>query len=239
VKKVWISLGDAFSARIATQFCDAILVGDSLAMTTYGFSTTREMPSEVLLFHALAVKKSVSEDFPVIFDLPFLGRQNPQKIADELQKIGISKIKIEGADWEMISFFQERGFAVVGHLGLLPQTAENFSPRGRLEKEATEIFLTAQGLEKIGISELVLECIPEVLAEKITESLSVPTIGIGAGQKTSGQILVLADICGKTEKLPKFSRKFSDVGEAETLAIQKFADSVRSGEFPSKDETYS
>lgn len=232
MKKVWISLGDAFSARVASQFCDAILVGDSLAMTTYGLSSTSEMPPEVLLFHALAVQKSVPKNFPVIFDLPFLGRQNPQKIAEELKKIGIYKIKIEGDDHEMIPFFQEKGFEIIGHLGLLPQTAEILSFCGKTEEQAEEIFLTAQKLEKMGISDLVLECIPEALAKKITENISIPTIGIGAGKKTTGQILVFSDICGKTEKIPKFAKIFSNAGKAEEIALKKFAESVRNGEFP-------
>lgn len=236
MKQVWISLGDAVSAKIAAECCDVILVGDSLAMTHYGLSSTREIPPDVLLFHTMAVVKAVPKDFPVVFDFPFLSQKNPEYIANALNHIGVSRIKIEGIDTENISFFRKKNFEVIGHIGLLPQSAETFSVRGREEKEAEKIFSAAKILEAKGISALVLECVPETLAEKIDQNLSIPVIGIGAGQKVSGQILVLSDICGRTEKIPRFSRKFADEFTEETRAIHAFSEAVKNGDFPKGKE---
>lgn len=244
-KQVWISLGDFPSAQVAHSSCDMILVGDSLAMTLYGLSSTREITLETMLLHYTAVQRAVSENFPLVFDMPF-GSYNSlsatKKSLSPMRDAGISRVKIEGGKeiLPQLSLLLSEGFEVVGHLGLLPQTAETFSLQGTTKKDAECIFRDAHLLQKAGVSHLVLECIPESLGKKITNTISLPTIGIGAGRFVDGQILLFSDLVGRTQftKKPRFVRSFGSVREEEQKAVQLFSKSVREGGYPEEKEVY-
>lgn len=243
---VWISAHDYLSAKISAENgADALLVGDSLGMTVYGLSSTREVTIEMMLRHTESVLRAVPKNFPVVVDIPLVALKTPQTLlnfANAMQNIGCHHLKMEGGQEVFLygKMLMQAGIQITGHLGLLPQTAEHFAVAGKDETTAQKILDDACGLEKRGVKNIVLECVPSELAKKVTDSLIIPTIGIGAGSDVSGQILVYADIIGRTpdEFSPKFLRRFGDAHSQESAAIQKFAASVRRGEFPSVDDSY-
>lgn len=246
MKQVWISTYDYQSAQICAEsnVVDSILVGDSLAMVLYGLESTCEATMEMMLRHTEAVKKGAG-DIPVIADMPYKTYQTAELAllnAKKFREAHVSHVKLEGGKEvaPQIEMLLKNNFQVTGHLGLLPQTAKNFSLAGNTPETAEKIFQDSIFLEKLGISSLVLECIPESLGKKITEKLKIPVIGIGAGKYADGQILVLSDLVGRTafQKKPKFLRTFGNIRKQEISSIQKFSASVRSGEYPNQNEGY-
>jgi 3-methyl-2-oxobutanoate hydroxymethyltransferase len=243
---VWVSVSDYLSAKIcAENGVDALLVGDSLGMTVYGFSSTRMVTCDMMIRHTEAVMRAVPNDFPVVADIPLVALGSERALlafAQDMKRIGCRRLKIEGG-CEVFSFVEllvDHGIEVAGHLGLLPQTAEGFLVVGKITEDARKMTEDALGLQKRGVANIVLECVPAKLAKEISGVLDIPTIGIGAGDGVSSQILVYADIIGRTERgfSPRFLRRFGDAANYESFAIRKFAASVRRGEFPTLDESY-
>jgi 3-methyl-2-oxobutanoate hydroxymethyltransferase len=226
---------------------DVILVGDSLAMVALGYETTLPLTLDEILHHAKAVRRGVSKAL-LVCDLPFLSYQeSPQQALQVagrvLKESGVQAVKLEGGYPEMaetVQFLTQRGIPVMGHVGLTPQSVHQFGgfrQQGRDEASAERILEEAIALEAAGAFAIVLEHIPDALAASITQKLSIPTIGIGAGSECDGQILVTADALGLSEWRPKFAKAYVNLRQTITDAVQTYSDEVRSHSIlPGKDK---
>ena len=250
MKKEKISLitcYDFWSAKIIDDSnIDAVLVGDSSAMVMHGFETTINAEIDMLCYHVSAVKRGVNNKL-IIADLPFLehrkGMEKLYKSVDRLMKCGANAIKIEGAsgNLEMIKELSQSGIPVMGHLGLTPQSIHQlggYKVQGKDDKSSKRIFDDAIQLESAGCFALVLEMVPAALAKKITEELSIPTIGIGAGPDTDGQVLVLHDMLGLDKNFhPKYVRKYLSGYEEILAALNHYNTDVKQQNFPDAEES--
>jgi len=227
---------------------DLILVGDSASMVFAGYETTLPITMEQMLYHTQAVSRGVKRAL-VIADMPFLSFQVDPKEAlynagRFLKEGGAEGVKIEGGEpmAETVRTLTQVGIPVMGHLGLTPQSIQAFGGyrlRGKTEQEASQLKKDAKILEQAGAFAIVLEKIPSQLAKEITESLSIPTIGIGAGPHCDGQILVTPDMLGLfTPFRPKFVRQYAHLAEEIQNAVSQYIRDVRSGAYPSKEESY-
>ncbi|MCF7915503.1 MAG: 3-methyl-2-oxobutanoate hydroxymethyltransferase [Spirochaetaceae bacterium] len=220
---------------------DMILVGDSLGMVIQGHDTTRAVSMDAMLYHTEIVARS-GRGIPVIGDMPYHSFDTADEAlmnATRLMEAGASAVKIEGNKPEVVIRLVEDGIPVMGHLGLLPQTAENFKVQGKDNEAADTIFKDALELEAQGAFAVVLECVPRSLAQKITGALKIPSIGIGAGPDCDGQVLVLHDMLGLTQGYsPKFVKRFAQLDSAVIEAVQSYSDEVKSGSFPTDPYSY-
>src|SRR6056297_99859 len=234
---------DAAFASLLSQVdgLDMILVGDSLGMVIQGQDTTRAVTMDAMLYHTEIVARA-SQGIAVIGDMPYHSFDTADEAlnnARRLMEAGASAVKIEGNKPEVVSRLVEAGIPVMGHLGLLPQTAENFKVQGKDNKTADTIFKDALELEAQGAFAVVLECVPRSLAQKITEALKIPSIGIGAGPDCDGQVLVLHDMLGLTQGYsPKFVKRFAQLDSMVIEAVQSYSDEVKSGNFPTDPYSY-
>lgn len=239
---------DYWSARIIDESdIDAVLVGDSAAMVMHGFETTVNAELEMMCYHIEAVKRGLKNKF-LIGDLPFLAhRKNLNYLmesVDRFMKAGAQAVKIEGADGnlEMIEHLVKSGVPVMGHLGLTPQSVHQlggFKLQGKDELAAKKIFQDSLLLQQAGCFSIVLEMIPAEAAKKITDELEIPTIGIGAGTFTSGQVLVLHDLLGLDKNFnPKFVRKYLDGYDLIKTALNNFNKDIKEEKFPGINESY-
>lgn len=247
-KITMITCYDYWSAKIIDESeIDAVLVGDSVAMVMHGFETTVNADVEMMAFHTAAVKRGLHNKF-LVTDLPFLAHKKGieflVKSVDRIFKSGAQAIKIEGAGDNLkdIEFLVKSGIPVMGHLGLTPQSVHQlsgFKLQGKSDNKAEQILEDAKKLEQAGCFSIVLEMIPQKLAKEITDEIDIPTIGIGAGKFTSGQILVLQDLLGMSNTFsPKFLRKYLNGYDVLQSAINKYSNDVRDNIFPSNDESY-
>ncbi len=240
---------DFFTARIMDKIgIDCILVGDSVNMVFYGAKTTLSIGMEQMIYHTQAVS-SACERAMIVGDMPFLSYQTSEAEAIRnagrfLKEGGAQGVKIEGGT-EMIRIVEgvvQAGIPVMGHIGLTPQSIHkfgSFSVQGKDQKNKDYLIKSAQALEDAGCFSIVLEAIPSDLAKTISQSLKIPTIGIGAGKFCDGQVLVVNDILGLFEDFkPKFVRRYANLGEEIQKACQKYLEDVKSGEFPSEEESY-
>ena len=237
----------SFAKILNTTAIDTLLVGDSVAQVIHGHSTTLQATVEMMILHTSAVSKGASNKF-IISDMPFLstrkGIRHAVHAAGLLMQAGAQAVKIEGAKGHqnLIQHLVESGIPVIGHLGLTPQSIHQLGGpkiQGRNDKAANEILNDALILEKSGCFGLVLECIPAKLAKKITDALIIPTIGIGAGADTSGQVLVLQDMLGLNPEFnPKFLKKYSNSFESVVSAIDHFVTDVEKNIFPTDKNSY-
>ncbi len=240
---------DFFTARILDQIgMDVILIGDSVNMVLYGSPTTLSVTMDQMMYHTKAVSSAAKRAL-VIADMPFLSYQTgiPEAVTNSgrfLKEGGAGAVKIEGglelAD--TIKRIIEMGIPVMGHIGLTPQSIHRFGGyrvRGKSEEEKKYLMESAKVLEEVGCFSVLLESMPKTLAQEITESLKVPTIGIGAGAACDGQVLVINDILGLFEDFqPKFVRRYAHLGEETRKACKNFLDDVKSGKYPSNEESY-
>lgn len=227
---------------------DIILVGDSAGMVVAGYLTTLPVTMEEMLYHTKAVARGVKRAL-VVADMPFLSFQiNPEKALENagrfLKEAGAEAVKLEGGREmaQTIKKIVDSGIPVMGHLGLTPQSVNKFGGyglRGKTEDEAEKLLQDARVLEKVGVFSIVLEKIPADLAKKVTESVGVPTIGIGAGRYCDGQVLVTHDMLGLFEKFkPKFVRRYAELGREIREACRRYTEDVKRGDFPSEKESY-
>ncbi|MBS0288437.1 MAG: 3-methyl-2-oxobutanoate hydroxymethyltransferase [Proteobacteria bacterium] len=239
---------DYWSAQVLnSSYIDCILVGDSAAMVIHGYKTTVPATVNMMLFHLKAVTKGAPNKF-IIGDLPFCsyrkGLSKTMGTVDEMMKAGAHAIKLEGADdnLKIIHHIVKSGIPVMGHLGLTPQSVHafgGFKVQGKDESSASKIIEQAKSLEEAGCFAIVLECIPYLLAQTITESLTIPTIGIGAGPYTSGQVLVFQDLLGlQNEKRPKFLKTYLDGFNLVKSSLNRFNDEVKNNTFPIIEQSY-
>lgn len=210
-----------------------LLVGDTVGMVEMGFDSTRHVTLEHMEYHIGAVRRGAPHTH-IIGDLPYDSDRDPDTAlasARRLLDAGADSVKLEGPKYDVIRHLVDNGVAVVGHTGLTPQTASSFRQVGRELGDAERIQTEAVGIAQAGAFLVVLEHIPDALAEKITRSIRVPTIGIGAGSECDGQVLVINDTIGLGEKWPPFSRQYAYVGETITVAAAEFARQVEERSF--------
>jgi 3-methyl-2-oxobutanoate hydroxymethyltransferase len=242
----------AYDALIARIFDDAgidvLLVGDSVANVVQGHETTLPVTLDEMIYHTKAVTRGVSRAM-VVVDMPFMSYQvradeafrNAGRIMKETYG---SAVKLEGGieHADAVRRMTASGIPVMGHLGLQPQSIHQYGgyrPRGTSPNEAEKIMSDAKALEEAGAFAIVLEKVPTDLARQVTESLMIPTIGIGAGPGCDGQILVYADMLGLTVDFhPRFVRRYESFADRATEAAKRYADDVRSGDFPNEKESY-
>jgi 3-methyl-2-oxobutanoate hydroxymethyltransferase len=243
-----ITCYDYTSASILSKTSiDCILVGDSVAMTMHGFKDTTAATLEMMTLHTAAVSRGAGNKF-IIGDLPFLSyRQSISKsvsAALALMQAGAHAVKLEGAigNLKLIRHLTESGIPVMGHLGLTPQSINmlgDFKVQGKTDENANQLQQCALDLQKAGCFSIVLECVLFELANKITQSLSIPTIGIGAGPFTDGQVLVWQDLLGlQNEFKPKFLKVFVDGFKHFSIGIEKYINEVKNREFPQDEHCY-
>jgi 3-methyl-2-oxobutanoate hydroxymethyltransferase len=240
---------DYTSARLLDAAgVDVLLVGDSASNVMAGNETTLPITLEHMIYHAQCVVRGVRRAL-VVVDLPFGSYQGNSKEAlysaiRVMKETGAHAVKVEGGEavLEAVERILSAGIPVMGHLGLTPQSIYKFGTyrvRAREEEEADQLRRDAVTLEEAGCFALVLEKIPAQLAREVTESISIPTIGIGAGPGTNGQVLVTHDLLGLTKDFnPRFVRRYADLSDAITEAVGHYIDDVRAGRFPSSDESY-
>lgn len=232
-------------AKIVDKHCDIILVGDSLAMTIYGEKDTLEATLEMMINHGKAVVKACKSAF-VVVDLPFGSYENSKEQAlasakKVLQQTGCDAVKLETnlQTIETVEFLCQNNIPVMAHIGLLPQQVRKIGKYryfGKKQDEAEQIYQTSLKLQQAGAFSLVIEAVPALLAEKITQALAIPTIGIGASIHCDGQILVIDDLLGlNTDFTPLFVEKFTNLASQIDIAVQNFAVAVRNGDFPKKE----
>jgi 3-methyl-2-oxobutanoate hydroxymethyltransferase len=240
---------DAWSAAvIARSQVDAILVGDSAAMVLHGHPTTLAATVSMMAMHTAAVSRSAAGKL-VIADLPFLsfrkGLVAAMDAVGTLMMNGSHAVKLEGVDGneDIIRHVIESGVPVMGHIGLTPQSVHKlggFRVQGKSPAEADALIRQAHALEDLGCFAIVLECVPAAVACRITSQLRVPTIGIGAGAGTDGQVLVLHDLLGiETGPTPRFVRRYLDGERVFTEALNHYDADVKEGRFPTIEESYS
>lgn len=235
-------------ARLMDEALDMILIGDSTAMVGYALPDTLSITLEQMAAHAAAVVRSTSHAC-IMVDMPFGSYQeSPQQAfasaARMLAASGVTGVKLEGgiALADTTRFLVERGIPVLAHVGLMPQyvnTMGGFKAQGMNDEAAERILQDAIAHEQAGAFAVVLEGVAESLGRRITETLSIPTIGIGASPACDGQILVTEDILGLSgDRIPKFARQFADVGSQIRSAVQQYADEVRGGTFPALEHCF-
>ena len=247
-----ISMITAYDYSFAKIFdaagIDVILVGDSASNVMAGHETTLPITLEQMIYHASSVIRGISHCF-VVVDLPFGSYQSNSKEALAsairiMKETGAHAVKVEGGEeiLESVKRILAAGVPVMGHLGLTPQSIYKFGTytvRAREEAEAEKLKKDARLLEEAGCFGLVLEKIPAVLAKEVSESLQIPTIGIGAGRHTDGQVLVMHDLLGiNTEFKPRFLRRYLDLHQQITQATQQYIHDVKAREFPNDNEQY-
>jgi 3-methyl-2-oxobutanoate hydroxymethyltransferase len=237
----------AHTAAIADKYVDFILVGDSLGMVMHGFESTLPVPLELMILHGRAVMRGAKKAL-VVVDMPFGSyEESPaqafRNAARVMKETECGAIKLEGGKRmaETINFLTERGIPVMAHIGLTPQSINvlgGFKTQGRTRDTWALIEEDAQAVTDAGAFSIVLEAVVEPLAAKITKTVPIPTIGIGASASCDGQILVMEDMLGLSPRVPKFVKEFGEVGKAIEKAISIYADEVRTRKFPLPENTY-
>lgn len=238
----------ASAAAVANSEIDVILVGDSLGMVVLGYDSTLKVTMDDMLVHAAAVRRGAPNKF-IIADMPYMSYH----LSEQQTKINASRLIVEGAAnavkleggsasrLQAIREIVDIEIPVCAHLGLTPQSVLRFGGykvQGKSEIAHEEILLQAFAIETAGAFMLVLEGIPEILGKKISESLRIPTIGIGAGRYCDGQVLVYHDMLGYSNMLPKFVKKYAELNKSIPEALNRYCQEVREGSFPGPEHTY-
>ena len=237
----------AHTARLLDKHCDFILVGDSLGMVMHGLESTVPVTLEMMILQGQAVMRGTKRAL-VVVDLPFgcyeaSREQAFASAARVMKETGCGAIKLEGGTRmaETIAFLVERGIPVMGHVGLTPQAINalgSFRAQGRREEEWAAIEADARAVSGAGAFAIVLEAMAEPLAARVTRSVAAPTIGIGASAACDGQILVLEDMLGLSPRVPKFVKRYAELGAAIEEAVAAYATEVSSRAFPAESNVY-
>lgn len=245
----------AHTAALVDRYCDVILVGDSLGNVMHGFETTLPVTLEMMILQGHAVMRGSKQSL-VVVDMPFGSYEASKEQAFHsaariLKETHCGAVKLEGGERmaETIAFLTERGIPVMAHIGLTPQSINalgSFRSQGREEAEAIgrgenvigPIQKDARAVAQAGAFSVVVEAVAEPLARRITETIDIPTIGIGASAACDGQVLVLEDMLGLSEWVPKFVRRYGQLGPMIEEAIQGYANDVRSRAFPGPENVY-
>ena len=238
----------AHTARLLDRHCDLILVGDSLGMVMHGLETTVPVTLDMMILQGLAVMRG-SRRALVVVDMPFGSYEASREqafmsAARVMKETGCGAVKLEGGRRmaETIAFLVERGVPVMGHIGLTPQsinTIGSFRAQGREEAHWGPTEDDARAVSEAGAFSVVIEAVAEPLARRITGAIPIPTIGIGGSVACDGQILVLEDMLGLSPRVPKFVRRYGDLGPSIESAVASYAADVRARAFPGPEHVYS
>jgi 3-methyl-2-oxobutanoate hydroxymethyltransferase len=237
----------AHTARILDQHCDVILVGDSLGMVMHGMENTIPVTLVMMILQGRAVMRG-SKRALVVVDMPFGSYEASKEqaflsAARVLKETQAGAIKLEGGRRmaETIAFLVERGVPVMAHIGMTPQAVNvlgSFRARGREEREWAEFEEDGRAVAEAGAFSVVIEAVAEPLAKKLTEQLPIPTIGIGASPTCDGQVLVLEDMLGLSSWVPKFVKRYTELGPSIGRAVEAYAAEVRARKFPGPEHVY-
>jgi 3-methyl-2-oxobutanoate hydroxymethyltransferase len=237
----------AHTARLLDRHCDLILVGDSLGMVMHGLESTVPVSLDMMILQGLAVMRG-SKRALVVVDMPFGSYEASKEqafmsAARVMKETGCGAIKVEGGRRmaESIAFLVERGVPVMGHIGLTPQsinTIGSFRAQGREESDWGPIEEDARAVAQAGAFSVVIEAVAEPLARRITGAIAIPTIGIGGSVACDGQILVLEDMLGLSPRVPKFVKRYAELGPSIEAAVAAYAADVRARAFPATEHVY-
>ena len=232
---------DAPTARAeAAGSVDLILVGDSVGTNMLGYASEREVQLADIAHHTRAVRRGAPDTF-IVSDLPFATYQGPEQAvanAKILVEAGTDMVKFEGPLPEIVRAIKEAGIAVCCHLGLEPQNHEEKRLKGKTAAEARKLVEDSRAFDEAGMDMLVLEVIPEDVADVVTRAVKAPTIGIGGGRKTDGQVLVIVDVLGFTDANFKHNKRYAEVGAAMRQASAAYVADVKSGAFPAEANAF-
>lgn len=235
-----------FAHMASTAGVDVLLVGDSLGMVLQGKDSTVPVTLDEMCYHTAAVKQG-NQGSLIMADMPFMSYATPEAAlvnAAELMQAGAQIVKLEGGEWlvDTVAMMSERGMPVCAHLGLTPQYVHKFGGykvQGRDSDAAKQMMADAKAMEAAGADMLLLECVPSELARHITEAVSIPVVGIGAGPDTDAQVLVCYDMLGMNPgHIPKFVKNYMTEGRTIQQAIAVYAEEVKSGLFPQPEHGF-
>ena len=236
----------AYSKNIASildNYCDIVLVGDSLGSVLYNYKSTRQVTLDMMIEHSKSVRMGIKKALMVV-DMPHNTYRNPKEALKNAKKI-ISKtkcdaVKLEGGKkiHKSIETLVKNKIPVMGHLGLLPQSDKTFKFKGKKKLERENIIKDAKLLEKLGVFSIVLECVETSLAKHVTKQINIPTIGIGASNNCDGQILVFDDLIGLNPINARFIKKYANIRKQIKKAVSNYSKEVRKVQFPSKKYSY-
>lgn len=235
----------SFAAMLDQANIDILLVGDSLGMVMQGHSSTLPVMMQDMIYHTQMVSRSSQQAF-IIADLPFMSSatslQAAENAAQLIQQGGAQMVKLEGAKIEAIEFMVQQSIPVCAHLGLLPQSIYQlgkYAVQGKQEQDAAKILADAVKVEQAGAQMLIVECIPATLAQQISEQLTIPVIGIGAGVHCDGQVLVLYDMLDiSLGRKPRFSKNYMQQADSIFEAVQSYVSEVRAQKFPAQEHSF-
>ena len=239
-KIVMLTAYDFPMAKLMDDVVDIILVGDSMGMVVLGYGNTAKVTMQDIARATGSVARAAKNAL-IVADLPFGAYDNEKdslKNAKLLLEAGAKAVKVENKP-EIIEFLVNNGIDVMAHIGLTPQTITNFKVQGKNEDDAKNLLELAKACDKSGCFSIVLECVPEGLGKAITDSISPPTIGIGAGIHCDGQVLVTHDILGLFDMFkPKFVKRYAEIGKEMRKAFEHYANEVREGKFPDDEHSF-
>ena len=230
-------------AEILDKFCDLVLVGDSLGSVLYNYKSTKEVSLNTMIEHSKSVRLGVKKSLMVV-DMPYNTYRNSKEALKNAKKV-ISKtkcdaVKLEGGKkiFKIVKNLVKNNIPVMGHLGVLPQSAKTFKFKGKKISEREIILKEAKILESAGVFSIVLECVESSLAKIVTKEINIPTIGIGASNYCDGQILVIDDLIGLNPINVRFVKKFTNIRKEISKAVSNYAREVKIKKFPSKKHSY-
>ena len=230
-------------ASILDNFCDLILVGDSLGSVLYNYKSTREVSLKTMIEHSKSVRMGIKKSLMVV-DMPHNTYRNAKEAFKNAKKImsetKSDAVKLEGGKkiYKIVELLTKNNIPVMGHLGLLPQSEKTFKFKGKKISERNKILKDAELLQSAGVFSIVLECVETSLSKIVTKKISIPTIGIGASNNCDGQILVFDDLIGLNPINVRFVKKYSNIRKEMTKAVASYAKEVRNNKFPLKKHSY-
>jgi len=236
----------AYSKNIASildNYCDLILVGDSLGSVLYNYKSTQEVTLNTMIEHSKSVRMGIKKSLMIV-DMPYNTYRNSKEALKNAKQVMLKTkcdgVKLEGGKKisDIIKTLVKNNIPVLGHLGLLPQSDKSFKFKGKKERERKKILKDAKLLEESGVFSMVLECIESSLAKKITNSVNIPTIGIGSSKNCDGQILVLDDLIGLNPISVRFVKKYANIKKEISKAVLNYAIEVKGKKFPARKHSY-
>ena len=236
----------AYSKNIASildNYCDIVLVGDSLGSVLYNYKSTRQVTLDMMIEHSKSVRMGVKKALMVV-DMPHNTYRNPKEALKNAKKIILKTkcdaVKLEGGKkiYNSIQTLVKNKIPVMGHLGLLPQSDKTFKFKGKKKSERENILKDAKLLERAGVFSIVLECVETSLAKHVTKQINIPTIGIGASNNCDGQILVFDDLIGLNPINARFVKKYANIQKQIKNAVSNYSKEVRKAQFPAKKYSY-
>ena len=230
-------------ASILDKHCDLVLVGDSLGSVLYNYKSTKEVTLDMMINHSKSVRLGVKKSLMVV-DMPFntyrTSREALKNAKLIMKKTKCDAVKLEGGKKviPMVNSLVKNKIPVMGHLGILPQTAKKFTFKGKILAERNKILNDAKLLEQAGIFSVILECVETKLAKKISSQLKIPTVGIGSSVNCDGQVLVIDDLIGLSESKFRFIKKYTNISKTIDNAVRKYKSEVLNKQFPKAKHSF-